>query len=193
MFLESNSLNSLGTVTGRKKNDKTKYHQIKIKKKIFTWICPMSVQLSLYTFCPHNIFEREPRVKYVLEGICWRPSRWCFCITIYDPLTLVFTLDFPRGSDGKASAYNAGDPGSIPKSGRSPGERNGNPLQYSCLENPTDGGAWWATFHGVIKSQTWLSDSTFFSLSPWSVILLLVLKCMVAGSGQSLAVRLFGL
>ena len=136
----------------------------------------MSVQLSLYTFCPHNIFEREPRVKYVLEGICWRPSRWCFCITIYDPLTLVFTLDFPRGSDGKASAYNAGDPGSIPKSGRSPGERNGNPLQYSCLENPTDGGAWWATFHGVIKSQTWLSDSTFFSLSPWSVILLLVLK-----------------
>ena len=46
------------------------------------------------------------------------------------------------GSDGKASAYNAGDPGSIPGSGRSPGEANGNPLQYSCLENPMDGGAW---------------------------------------------------
>ena len=49
---------------------------------------------------------------------------------------------FPDGSDGKASAYSVGDPGSIPGSGRSPGEGNGNPLQYSCLENPTDWGAW---------------------------------------------------
>ena len=52
---------------------------------------------------------------------------------------------FPGGSDGKASAYNAGDPGSTPGSGRSLGEGNGNPLHYSCLENPMDGGAWWAT------------------------------------------------
>ena len=51
-------------------------------------------------------------------------------------------LDFPGGSDGKASAYNSGDLGSIPGSGRFPGEGNGNPLQYSCLENPMDGGAW---------------------------------------------------
>ena len=50
--------------------------------------------------------------------------------------------DFPGGSDSKASAYSAGDPGSIPGSGRSSGEGNGNPLQYSCLENPMDGGAW---------------------------------------------------
>ena len=49
-------------------------------------------------------------------------------------------IDFPGGSDGKASAYNARDLGSIPRSGRSPGERNGNPLQYSFLENPVDGG-----------------------------------------------------
>ena len=69
---------------------------------------------------------------------------------------------FPGGSDGKASAYNAGDPGSIPGSGRSPGERNGNPLQYSCLESPMDGGAWLATVHGVAKSQTWLSDFTIY-------------------------------
>ena len=55
------------------------------------------------------------------------------------------------------SACNAGDPGSIPGSGRSPGEENGNPLQYSCLENPMDGGAWWATVHGVAKSPTRLS------------------------------------
>ena len=69
-------------------------------------------------------------------------------------------VDFPGGSDGKASAYNAGDLGSIPGSGRSPGERNGNPLRYSCLENPMDGGAWWATVHGVTKSWTQLSDFT---------------------------------
>ena len=64
----------------------------------------------------------------------------------------------PGGSDGKASAYNAGDPGSIPGLGRSPGEENGNPLQYSCLENSMDGGAWWATVHGVTKSRTRLRD-----------------------------------
>ena len=49
---------------------------------------------------------------------------------------------FPGGSEGKASAYNAGDPGSIPGLGRSPGEGNGNPLQFSCLGKPMDGGAW---------------------------------------------------
>ena len=58
----------------------------------------------------------------------------------------------------KASASNAGDPGSIPGSGRSPGEGNGNPLQYSCLENPMDGGDWLATVHGVAESQTRLSS-----------------------------------
>ena len=52
----------------------------------------------------------------------------------------------------KAFACNAGDPGLIPGSGRSPGEGNGNPLQYSCLENPMDGGAWWAAVHEVAKS-----------------------------------------
>ena len=54
----------------------------------------------------------------------------------------------------------AGDLGSIPGLGRSPGEGNGNPLQYSCLENSMDGGTWWATVHGVTKSQTQLSDFT---------------------------------
>ena len=52
------------------------------------------------------------------------------------------TIGFPGGSDGKASVYNAGDQGSIPGLGRSPGEGNGNPLRYSCLENPMDRGAW---------------------------------------------------
>ena len=57
-------------------------------------------------------------------------------------IPLLQQKDFPGGADGKASAYNAGDPGSIPGLGRSPGEGNGTPLQYSCLENPMDGGAW---------------------------------------------------
>ena len=65
---------------------------------------------------------------------------------------------FPASSNGKESAYNAGDLGLIPGSGRSPGEGNGNPLQYSCLENSMDGGTWLATIHGVAKSQTRLSD-----------------------------------
>ena len=67
---------------------------------------------------------------------------------------------FPGSSDGKASDYNAGDLGLIPGSGRSPGEGNGNPLQYSCLENLMDQGAWWATVHGVAKSRTRLSHFT---------------------------------
>ena len=63
-------------------------------------------------------------------------------------------MGFPGGLEVKASASNAGDPGSIPGLGRSPGEGNGNPLQYFCLENPMDGEAWYATVHGVAKSRT---------------------------------------
>ena len=68
--------------------------------------------------------------------------------------------DFPGGSDDKASAYNAGEPGSIPGSGRSPGEGNGNLLQYSCLENPMDGRTWKAAVHGVTQTSTLLSNFT---------------------------------
>ena len=69
-------------------------------------------------------------------------------------MSFIEIYDFPGGSDVKASACNVGDPGSIPGLGRSPGEGNGNPLQYSCLENPIDGGAWWATVHGVAELDT---------------------------------------
>ena len=65
-------------------------------------------------------------------------------------------MDFPGGSAGKESACNAGDLGSIPGSGRSPGEGNGNPLRYSCLENPMDRGAWQAIVYEVSKE----SDTT---------------------------------
>ena len=67
---------------------------------------------------------------------------------------------FPGGSDGQESA-SVGDTSSIPESGRSPEEGNGNPLQYSCLENPMDRGAWGATVHGITKSQARLSTNTF--------------------------------
>ena len=67
-------------------------------------------------------------------------------------------MRFPGGSAGKESACSAGDLGSIPGLGRYPGEGNSYPLQYSCLENPMDRGAWWAIVHGITKSQIQLSD-----------------------------------
>ena len=69
-------------------------------------------------------------------------------------------LPFRGGSDGKESTCNTGDPGSIPGPGRSPGEGNGYPLQYSCLGNPMVRRVWWATVHGVTKNWTWLSNTT---------------------------------
>ena len=75
-------------------------------------------------------------------------------------------MDFPGGSDGKVCVYNAGDLGSIPGSGRFPGEGNGNPLQYSCLENPMDGGAWCSLLR--MGSQRVGHDwATSLSLSLW--------------------------
>ena len=62
---------------------------------------------------------------------------------------VIYNIGFPGGSEGKESAYNAGDLGSIPGLGRCPGEGNNYPLQYSCLENSIDRGAWWATVHGL--------------------------------------------
>ena len=82
-------------------------------------------------------------------------------LRIWNEYEFTYYQGFPGGSEVKASAWNAGDLGSIPGLGRSPGGGNGTPLQYSCLENPMDGGAWWAIAHGVAKSQTWLSDFTF--------------------------------
>ena len=77
-----------------------------------------------------------------------------FCVVlIFDR-----SVGFPGGSDGKESTCNAGDLGSVPGSGISPGEANAYPFQYSCLENSMDRGAWWVTVHGVAKSQTQLSD-----------------------------------
>ena len=84
-------------------------------------------------------------------------SRACICTNLVK-VNFPFLPCFPGGSENKVSACNEGDPGSFPGLGRSAGEGNGNPLQYSCLENPMDGGAWWITVHGVAESDTtkWL-------------------------------------
>ena len=73
-------------------------------------------------------------------------------------------MGFPHGSDGKESACNVGDMGLVPGSGRFPGEGNGNPLQYSYLENSVDKGAWQATVHRFTKSWTQLSNQHFHIL-----------------------------
>ena len=83
---------------------------------------------------------------------------------------------FPGGSVVKNLPANAGDTGSIPELGRSPGGGNGTPLQYSCLGNPMGRGTWQMTVHGVTKSQTWLSNSTattvhFQSMTGWGLLL----------------------
>ena len=88
-------------------------------------------------------------------------------------------------SEVKASACKAGDLGSIPGLGRSPGEGNGNPLQYSCLENPMDGGAWYTTVHGIAKSQTQLSDLNFtFSTCERAFQVALVVKNLPVNAGD---------
>ena len=102
--------------------------------------------------------------SWMLEGRTWYRDPAPISEIIFRIDLVILCLNalrgFPGGSEVKASACNAGDLGLIPGSGRSPGEGNGNLLQYSCLENPMDGGAWWATVHGVSKSQTRLSDFT---------------------------------
>ena len=77
-----------------------------------------------------------------------------FGLFVWSASLLSGFLGFPGGSEGKASACNAGDPGLIPGSGRSPGEGNSNPLQYSCLGNSMDKRAWPATVHRTAESQT---------------------------------------
>ena len=101
--------------------------------------------LYIYVKC---FYYKENILRYILWGyiITCRNTKWntsaCKLLYATDYLKLYIQLVFPGGSDGKASAYNAGDLGSIPGSGRSPGEGNGNPFQYSCQENPMDRGAW---------------------------------------------------
>ena len=86
----------------------------------------------------------------------------------------------PGGSDSKESTCGVGDLGSIPGLGRSPGEEDGYPFQYSCLRNSMDRGAWWATVHGVTKSRTWLSD--WLTNHFWDCITKRLLLCLAHSS-----------
>ena len=130
----------------------------------------ISSSVAPFSSCPQSFpASRSFPVSQLFPtgGQCIRVSASILPISIQG----WFPLEgFPGGSDGKTSACNLGDPGLILQSGRhpssSPGEENGNPLQYSCLENSMDGGPWEATVHGVTKSQTWLSNFTFFLFFP---------------------------
>ena len=111
----------------------------------------------------------SPARDFMLINFLCSPGRWCpdksnkstrLCLG-YLVLFWVLQRGIFFGSDGKASARNVGDQGSIPGLGRCPREGNGNPLQYSYLENSMNGEASWATVHGVAKSRTRLSDFTF--------------------------------
>ena len=131
--------------------------------------------ISLLSKGLSRVFSNTTVWKYQFFGA--QPSLLSnshICTWLLEKTIALTILDFPGSSDGKVSAYNAGDPGSIPRLGRSSGEGNGNPLQYSCLENPMDGRVWLAIVHGVAKSRTWLSDVTFtFTLTIWAFVLIL--------------------
>ena len=107
---------------------------------------------------PHRAWPIGARTAHVNGGMGRDPAQYpghpLLSTTIYRHLL----LGFPGSSDSKESACNPGDPGLISELGRSPGEGHGYPLQYSCLENSMDIGAWQATIHGVPKSWTQLSD-----------------------------------
>ena len=108
----------------------------------------------------HRVFRTQSPLHDAL--ICWPQedlvnSTWA--LSLY--LNKCYYKGFPSGAAVKQSTCNAGDAGDIgliPGSGRAPGGEHGNPLQYSCLENPMDRGAWWATVRGTAKSWTWLRD-----------------------------------
>ena len=115
--------------------------------KISIWLCLLKV--VSFPWCGWE--SSDP-----LSNLQWKSSSIMLC-TPSAGLAWSLRNCITGGSDIKGSACNAGDVGLIPV-GISPGEGNGYPLQYSCLENPMDRGAWWATFQGVAKDQTRLSD-----------------------------------
>ena len=125
-----------------------------------------------YLFCLSYRFIR--RIQWIIHLwlLLWKHYEnhkdsyleiWVLIIIFVCFLPISTVISNAGDSDWKESACNAGEVGSIPESGRSPGEGNGYPLQYSYLENSMDWGAYWDTAHGVTKSQTWLNHNTFTS------------------------------
>ena len=142
------------------------YYAMKVKQmptssRFFTW--PSAVEPSVWAGWEWAHFKPPRRVLSTFPFV--KLNVFLFLSKVNNVLSWVGYLlgvckreDFPGGSDGKESACNAGNLGLIPGLGRSPEEENGNLLQYSCLRNPMDRRAWWATVHSVAKSQTRLSD-----------------------------------
>ena len=121
-----------------------------LKKSIWTmnlWLC-----MSSFSF----VWQILLNLDFVKSKMTWFFFFWTF--GDFHRSFIVGLTVFPSGSDGKESAYNAGDSSLIPGLWRSPGEGNDNPFQYSCLEYSMDRGAWQATVHEVAKSRTLLSD-----------------------------------
>ena len=124
---------------------------------VISWGCQNINHYQMSNICVHfpsgSVVKNPPAMQEMLVRFLGQE----------DPLEkeIATHQGFPGGSDGKASAYNAGDPDSIPGLGGSPGEGNGDPLQYSCLENPMDGGAQQGIAHVAKKSRTRLSDFTW--------------------------------
>ena len=142
---------------------------------LFSWNIPPSpspteskrlfyTSVSLFLFCIYGYHEHLSKFHIYMLVYC---NGYCSC---YFLMRTSACQGFPGGSDGKESACNAGDPGNVPGSGRSPGEGKGYSLLYFCLENLTDREVWWATVHGVWKSwtntteQLTLSAPGFFGL-----------------------------
>ena len=133
-----------------------------IVKKVKTKVKVAQSCLTLWDlmdYTVHRILQAG-----ILEWVAISFSRWSSQPGDWTHVSLIaggFFTSWATREDSKESACNERGLGLIPGSGRSPGEGNGNPLRYSCLENSMDWGAWWATVHGVKKNRIWLSDYTF--------------------------------
>ena len=147
-----------------------------------------SVCLRLY-WPFHVLFHFLSKWHHWLPASCPISCRVCmFTTSITQPVFLSqicprfpSLMGFPGGSDGKESAYNAGDPGLIPGLGRSPGEANGYLLQYSCLENFRDRGAWQTTVHGIRVGHNWATNThiyTNFIQLFWELCKMMYIKCL---------------
>ena len=118
------------------------------------WGYPEKQRISTQLVKKIHLQCRRPWFNSWVKKICWRRDR---------PPTPVF-LDFPDGSDGKESTCSAGNLRSIPELGSYPGGGHGNPLQYSCLENPMDKGAWWVTIQGLQRVRHQLKGLSMHTL-----------------------------
>ena len=114
------------------------FSRLSLQPSLSRWLIEQTEDLQVFYYSKYKDFAIKLQ-KLSISSF----TNILFCVSV-----------FPWWLSGKESFCNAGDSGLIPGTGRSPGEGNGNPLQYSCLENPMDRGAWWATVHGVAKSRT---------------------------------------